>query len=111
MSLSLNYVPSFDRSNYSYWKSRMRFFLKSIDVWHIVEFGWTTPDTTIVEWTAIQRQTHVVNDKAMNAICLSLSPSEFSRISHCETAQEAWDTTKKPDFMDGFIIDGFQNRL
>jgi hypothetical protein len=24
---------------------------------------------------------------------------------------ESRDTTKKPDFMDGFIIDGFKNRL
>jgi len=27
----------------------------------------------------------------MNAICSTLSPSEFSRISNCETAKEAWD--------------------
>jgi hypothetical protein len=32
-----------------------------------------------------------VNDRVMNAICLALSPSEFSRISHCEIAQEAWE--------------------
>jgi hypothetical protein len=32
-----------------------------------------------------------VNDKAMNAICQTLSPSKFSRISHCETAKEAWE--------------------
>jgi hypothetical protein len=27
----------------------------------------------------------------MNAICSALSPSEFSRISNCETAKEEWD--------------------
>jgi len=27
----------------------------------------------------------------MNAICSALSSSEFSRISNCETAKEAWD--------------------
>jgi hypothetical protein len=27
----------------------------------------------------------------MNAICQTLSPSKFSRISHCETAKEAWE--------------------
>jgi hypothetical protein len=32
--------------NFGYWKARMMFFLKSIDVWHIVEFGWTPPDAT-----------------------------------------------------------------
>jgi len=32
MSKNLNYVPPFDGTNYGYWKARMRFFLKSIDV-------------------------------------------------------------------------------
>jgi hypothetical protein len=91
MSFSLNYVPPFDGSNYGYWKSCMRFFLKSIDVWHIVEFGWTTSNIAIAEWSVLQKQTHVVNDKAMNAICLALSPTKFLRISHCETAQEVWE--------------------
>jgi hypothetical protein len=69
----------------------MKFFLKAINVWHIVESGWTTPDTSIAEWTALQKQTRVTNDQAMNAICSILSPSEFSRVSNCETAKEAWD--------------------
>jgi hypothetical protein len=69
----------------------MRFFLKAIDVWHIAESGWTTPDTTIAECTTLQKQTRATNDKVMNAICSSLSPSEFSRIFNCEIAKEAWD--------------------
>jgi hypothetical protein len=66
---------------------------KSIDVWHIVETGWTPPETAIAEWTIPQKKkkTRVVNEKAMNSICQALSPSEFSRISHCETAKEAWE--------------------
>jgi len=91
MSFSLNYVPPFDGSNYGYWKSCMRFFLKSINIWHIIETGWNPPTTTIAEWTIPQKQTCVVNDKAMNAICQALSPSKFSRISHCETTKEAWE--------------------
>jgi len=47
--------------------------------------------TVIAEWTIPKKQTHVVNDKAMNAICQVLSPSEFSRISHCKTTEEAWE--------------------
>jgi hypothetical protein len=91
MFLSLNSIPYFDGYNYSYWKSRMRFFLKSIDIWHIVESGWTTSDTTIAEWTVLQKQTCVANDKPMNVICSILSLSEFLRISNCKTAQEAWE--------------------
>lgn len=67
----------------------MRFFLKVIHVWPIVEFGWSSSDTIIAELTALQKQTLVVNDKAMNAICSELSTLEFLRISNCETAKEA----------------------
>jgi len=46
MSQTLNFVPTFDDTNYGYWKARMRFFLKSIDVWKIVESGWIKPEDT-----------------------------------------------------------------
>jgi hypothetical protein len=62
----------------------MRFFLKSINAWKIVETRWTPPETAIAECTIPRRHNRVVNDKAMNAICQALSPSEFSQISHCE---------------------------
>jgi hypothetical protein len=91
MFVSFNSISYFDGYNYGYWKSRMRFFLKAIDVWHIIESGWTTPDTTTAEWATLQKQTRAVNDKARNAIRSTLSPPEFSRISNCETTKEAWD--------------------
>jgi len=87
MALNLNFVLAFDGSNYCYWKSGMRFFLKFIDVWHIVESGWTPPETPITEWTTPQTQSRIANDKAINAICQALSPFEFSQISHCEIAR------------------------
>jgi hypothetical protein len=46
MSQNLNSVPPFDGTNYGYWKARMRFFLKSINVWKIVEIGWIKPEET-----------------------------------------------------------------
>jgi hypothetical protein len=46
MSQNLNFVPPFDGTNYGYWKARMRFFLKSIDIWKIVETGWIKPEKT-----------------------------------------------------------------
>jgi hypothetical protein len=49
MSQTLNSVPTFDGTNYGYWKVRMRFFLKSIDCWSIVETGWTKPEDTTLE--------------------------------------------------------------
>ena len=44
MSQTLNTMPNFDRSNYGYWKCCMRFFLKSMDVWTIIEFGFKAPE-------------------------------------------------------------------
>lgn len=46
MSQSLYYISAFDGINYVYWKARMCFFLKSIDVWEIVEIGWIKPKAT-----------------------------------------------------------------
>jgi hypothetical protein len=69
----------------------MRFFLKSIDVWHIVESGWTKPEDTTIE-LILQKTTRLSNDKALYALYQALSPFEFARISNCESALEAWQT-------------------
>jgi len=89
MSQNLNNVPAFDGTNYGYWKARMRFFLKSIDCWNIVETGWTKPVDATIELVT-EKNTRLSNDKALHALCQALSPSEFTRISNSESAQEAW---------------------
>jgi hypothetical protein len=67
----------------------MCLFLKSIDVWKIVETGWSPPSTTTVEWTIVQTGARLSNEKALHALCQDLSLSEFSRISHCEYTQRS----------------------
>jgi hypothetical protein len=89
MSQTLNYVPTFDGTNYGYWKARMRFFLKSIDCWSIVDSGWTKPEDATPE-TVPLKNSRLSNDKALHALCQALSPSEFAKISNCESAKEAW---------------------
>jgi hypothetical protein len=89
MSQNFNTVPTFDGTNYGYWKARMRFFLKSIDCWQIVESGWTKPDDTTLKLVPA-RNTRLSNDKALHALCQALSLPEFARISNCESAQAAW---------------------
>jgi len=89
MSQSLNIVPVFDGTNYGYWKPRMRFFLKSIDCWSIVETGWTKPaDATLKLVT--EKNARLSNDKALHALCQALSPSKFARISNSESVKEGW---------------------
>jgi arsenate reductase-like glutaredoxin family protein len=89
MSQNLNYVPAFDGTNYGYWKARIRFFLKSIDIWKIVESGWVKQEDTIDEFTIVQTSMRLSNDKALHAPCQALSLSEFARISNCESVQAA----------------------
>jgi hypothetical protein len=89
MSQTLNIVPNYDGSNYGYWKSRMIFFLKSIDVWFVIESGFKAPDKPIAEWSNGENQTRMAIDKAMNALCLAISQTEFPRISNCDSAKDA----------------------
>jgi hypothetical protein len=61
----------------------------------IVETGWIKPEE-IDEITVIQTSARLSNDKALHALCQTLSPSEFPRISNCEIVKDAWqilDTT------------------
>jgi helix-turn-helix protein len=88
MSQTLNYVPAFDGTTYGYWKACMRFFLKSIDCWSIVETGWTKPEDATLELVP-QKNVTLSNDKALHALCQALSPFEFAKISNCESAKEA----------------------
>jgi hypothetical protein len=95
MSQSLHCILTFDGTNYGYWKSRMCFFLKSIDVWQIVETGWIKPEATTAELSVAQNSALLSNDKALHALCQALSPSEFARISNCESAKEAWQILER----------------
>jgi hypothetical protein len=87
MSQTLNFVLAFDGMNYGYWKARM--LLKSIDYWSIVETGWTKPEDVTLELVP-QKNARLSNDIALHALCQALSPSEFAKISNCESAKEAW---------------------
>jgi hypothetical protein len=68
MSLNLNNVPAFDGTNYGYWKARMRFFLKFIDYWKIVETGWIKPVDANPE-VVTEKNERLTNDKALHALC------------------------------------------
>jgi hypothetical protein len=90
MSQNFNSVSAFDGTNYGYCKAHMRFFLKSIEVWKIVEFGWVKPEDSIDELTVVQTNARLLNDEALHALCQALSLSEFARISNYESTQATW---------------------
>ena len=91
-SQSLNAPPFFDGSNYAFWKVHMRAFLCAIYelVWDSVENGYVKPTTTKSEWDKATLAFANANSKAINAIFYGMSTDEFHRISHVETAKEAW---------------------
>ena len=90
---SLVILPHFDRTNYAYWKIRMKAFLKSIDerVWNSVEYGWEKPTTPVSEWQTSQKEPAVFNSKVMNANFNVVSMEEFKRIFNVEVAHIAWN--------------------
>ena len=90
---SLVIPPHFDGNNYTFWKVRMKAFLKSIDerVWNSIEYGWEKPNTPVNEWQTSQKEAAAFHSKAMNAIFNAVSMEEFRRISNVEVAHTAWN--------------------
>ena len=70
----------------------MRAFICAINesVWNSVENGYVKPLTPKSEWDKTTFSLANVNSKAINAIFCGVSTDEFHRISHVETAKEAW---------------------
>jgi hypothetical protein len=110
MSQSLNTVPAFDGMNYSYWKARMRFFLKSIDCWSIVETGWTKPADATLELVP-EKNARLSNDKALHALCQVLSPSKFARISNSESTKEAISKFEEIKMLEDETFEEFYSKM
>ena len=100
---SVQRPPLLDGTNYSYWKARMKAFIKSVDekAWKAILTGWDHPMTRNdkresvlkpeVEWTANEDKLANNNSKALNAIFNAVDANQFKLISTCETAKEAWE--------------------
>ncbi|CAL9075375.1 unnamed protein product [Musa textilis] len=90
--LSITHPPIFNGSDYSYWKTRMRIFLISMDfkLWNIVENGFAKSSLLMSEWNESERKIFALNAKAMNALFCALDKNEFNRISICESAFDIW---------------------
>ena len=69
-SQSLNVSLFFNGNNYTFWKVRMREFLRSIDntVWDAVEASWTGPEAAKSTWDKATLAVVNANSKALNAI-------------------------------------------
>ena len=70
----------FDGINFVYSKIRTTTYLQSlgIDVWEIVEGGYTFP--TAIPTDAVGKKQHETNAKVVNTLLGSLSQSEFFKV-------------------------------
>ena len=89
---SLILPPLFNRTDYIYWKTRMRVFLLSLDLnlWNIVENGFQRSYLPMNQWNDLEKKTFSLNTRAMNALFCALDKNEFNRVSTCEMAFDIW---------------------
>ena len=99
--------PLFSGTNYSYWKNKMRIWIRSQDVriWKVIENGNHIPTKTTSakegevsvskqvpkgedEYSDDDWKKVAMNDKAINFIHCALNEHDYMKISTCETAKE-----------------------
>ena len=94
--------PLFNGENYNYWKVRMMIFIQanSYEEWNIISKGPKIP-SKLVENRRVPKEENEydendfkmvqLNAKAKHTLYCALHPSEFNRISSCDTAKQIWD--------------------
>ncbi|MQM11562.1 hypothetical protein Taro_044470 [Colocasia esculenta] len=90
---SVNRPPLFDGEDYTYWKTRMKFFLQGLDyqIWSIVDEGDLLVTNEKDRWMEDDKKKIFLNCKAKSILCCALSKKEFNRISACKSAMEMWE--------------------
>ncbi|MQL96691.1 hypothetical protein Taro_029373 [Colocasia esculenta] len=90
---SVNRPPLFDGVDYTYWKTRMEYFLQGLDyhIWSIVEEGDLLVTNERDKWTEDDKKKISLNCKAQSILCCAFSKKEFNRISACKSAMEMWE--------------------
>ena len=66
--------------------------MQSLDekVWQDVEIGWTKPKEAPTDWDEAKIKAKNFNNRALNALFITVTNEEFKKISSTETTKEAW---------------------
>ncbi|MQM15214.1 hypothetical protein Taro_048156 [Colocasia esculenta] len=90
---SVNRPPLFDGEDYTYWKTRMEWFLQGSDymIWSIVEEGDLLVTNAKAQWTDEDRRIISLNCKAKSILYCALRKKEFNRVSACKSTMEMWE--------------------
>ncbi|VFQ77734.1 unnamed protein product [Cuscuta campestris] len=93
--------PLFDGTNYTYWKERMRIYIRSTNfqLWLVIKNGEETPmkvgeklvPKTEDEFDAEEIKKVENYAKAINTLYCTVNPDDYRKISCCTTAKEMWD--------------------
>ncbi|VFQ66724.1 unnamed protein product [Cuscuta campestris] len=94
--------PLFDGTNYTYWKERMRIYIRSTNfqLWLVIKNGEETPmkkvDEKLVPKTEDEFDAEDIKKvenyaKAINMLYCAINPDDYRKISCCTTAKEMWD--------------------
>ncbi|VFQ59911.1 unnamed protein product [Cuscuta campestris] len=94
--------PLFDGTNYTYWKERMRIYIRSTNfqLWLVIKNGEEVPmkkvgdkliPKTEDEFDAEDIKKVENYAKAINMLYCAVNPDDYRKISCCSTAKEMWD--------------------
>ncbi|VFQ98542.1 unnamed protein product [Cuscuta campestris] len=94
--------PLFDGTNYSYWKERMRIYIRSTNfqLWLVIKNGEEIPMKKVGETTVPKTENEFDAEdikkvenyaKAINMLYCAVNPDDYRKISCCTTSKEMWD--------------------
>ncbi|GKV42240.1 hypothetical protein SLEP1_g49669 [Rubroshorea leprosula] len=100
--LSTTKPPFFDGTNYNYWKNRMKVFMLANvpKAWVVTMKGPYVPMKIVgerevpkeeIDWNDEDLEKIMINKKAISMLQGALNPTEYHRVSGCDTAKEMWD--------------------
>ncbi|KAG8391364.1 hypothetical protein BUALT_Bualt01G0180100 [Buddleja alternifolia] len=88
-------MPILFGENFRDWSKKMKGYLISEGLWHLVEEGYENRNPAEILTTEHMqelRQERVSDAKALSLIHHFLSPNIFTRVFYAKTAKEAWET-------------------
>ncbi|VFQ93899.1 unnamed protein product [Cuscuta campestris] len=94
--------PLFDGTNYTYWKERMRIYIRStkFQLWLVIKNGEETSmkkvDEKLIPKTEDEFDAEDIKKvencaKAINMLYCAVNPDDYRKISCCTTTKEMWD--------------------
>ena len=97
-SFAKNRPQFFTRTDYSYWKNKMTWFLQStdLDVWDVIEDDTTFPSKLVdgvmvpkpkQEWDEHDRGIFQLNVKTIYTLQCFMNRNEYNRICQCKSAK------------------------